>query len=309
MRVRPQCASTCSAANALSTGTLARGRVCGLSVRLSADSHAAQRKRTPILARSHTCWQKRCTFPLAKRARERACRVSTWRMRWHGRPGPSSMLSSRTDLDAPTTQDLAFQDAHVTSKPSLWERNRALASKVHTLEQEVKTLSSDLVGRKARKLAAPRARAGKQGGPSMHRRMSWAKQALQQGLKLQSLVGRRGLAHEIPTKSVFYSVSMKDPISTQSLKSKAGDLNFVNQLKPGDYWKDPFERPFLHAPYPHDPSSTLAHTVTGDYASPATWGEIYHDKEAIDWCTENFPWFEDRMKCIAKIHSGGPILG
>lgn len=219
------------------------------------------------------------------------------------------MLSSRTDLDAPTTQDLAFQDAHVPSKPGLRQRNRALVSQVHTLEQEVKTLSSDLVGRKARKLAAPRARAGMQGDPSMHRRMSWAKQALQQGLKLQSLVGRRGLAHEIPTKSVFYSVSMKDPISTQSLKSKAGDLNFVNQLKPGDYWKDPFERPFLHAPYPHDPSSTLAHTVTGDYASPATWGEIYHDKEAIDWCTENFPWFEDRMKCIAKIHSGGPILG
>ncbi len=70
-----------------------------------------------------------------------------------------------------------------------------------------------------------------------------------------------------------------------------------------------YERPFLHAPYPHDPASSLAHTVTGDYASPATWGEIYRNKESIDWCTENFPWFEDRIKCIRKMHGQGPILG
>lgn len=70
-----------------------------------------------------------------------------------------------------------------------------------------------------------------------------------------------------------------------------------------------YERPFLHAPYPHDPTSSLAHTVTGDYASPATWGEIYRNKESIDWCTENFAWFEDRIKCIRKIHAQGPILG
>jgi hypothetical protein len=70
-----------------------------------------------------------------------------------------------------------------------------------------------------------------------------------------------------------------------------------------------YERPFLHAPGPHDPTSSLAHTVTGDYASPATWGEIYHDKESIDWCTENFAWYEDRIKCIAKLHAQGPLLG
>lgn len=70
-----------------------------------------------------------------------------------------------------------------------------------------------------------------------------------------------------------------------------------------------YERPFLHAPGPHDPTSSLAHTVTGDYASPATWGEIYHDKESIDWCTENFAWYEDRIKCISKLHAQGPLLG
>ena len=39
-------------------------------------------------------------------------------------------------------------------------------------------------------------------------------------------------------------------------------------------WPSSSEKPFLHAPNPHDPASTLAHTVTGDYASPATWGEV-----------------------------------
>ena len=98
-------------------------------------------------------------------------------------------------------------------------------------------------------------------------------------------------------------------MGTESLESEAGDTNWVSELKPHDYWKDPYERPFLHAPYPHDPTSTLAHTVTGDYASPATWGEIYRDKQTIDWCTENFPWFEDRIKCIKKMHGQGPLLG
>ena len=34
----------------------------------------------------------------------------------------------------------------------------------------------------------------------------------------------------------------------------------------------------------------------------ATWGELYKNKEDIDWCTENFDWFEDRIKCITYGH-------
>jgi hypothetical protein len=33
----------------------------------------------------------------------------------------------------------------------------------------------------------------------------------------------------------------------------------------------------------------------------ATWGELYKNKEDIDWCTENFGWFEDRIKCISYV--------
>lgn len=57
------------------------------------------------------------------------------------------------------------------------------------------------------------------------------------------------------------------------------------QLKPGDYWKDPYERKYLKAPQPHDPASTLAHTVTGDYASPATWGNIYRPGPRTKACS------------------------
>ena len=124
----------------------------------------------------------------------------------------------------------------------------------------------------------------------------------------QTLADNRGLPHEAPSESPYYSTSDSDPLATQSLSSKAGDTNWVAALKPGDYWKDPYLKPFLHAPYPHDPASSLAHTVTGDYASPATWGDVYRSKETIDWCTENFPWFSDRMKCISKMHHGGPLL-
>jgi hypothetical protein len=34
----------------------------------------------------------------------------------------------------------------------------------------------------------------------------------------------------------------------------------------------------------------------------ATWGDLYKNKEDIDWCTENFAWFEDRLKCITYEH-------
>jgi hypothetical protein len=62
-------------------------------------------------------------------------------------------------------------------------------------------------------------------------------------------------------------------LSTAHLRSLTTQLTAVDLcrlLKPGDYWKDPYDRPFLAAPNPHDPASTLAKTVTGDYASPAT---------------------------------------
>jgi len=232
------------------------------------------------------------------------------------RQGPAVLLSARTDLDAPTMQDLAF----VKTGPAkgLRAKNQNLKSQVKTLEQEVQTLSQDLTKTNGR-TAAPRAaapRATTQGLHGMQKRVAWAKQAMQQPWQSQMLgassgtsVGKRGLSHEIKVDSPFYSTSRADPMGSESLATKAGDSNWINALKPGYYWKDPYERPFLHAPGPHDPSSSLAHTVTGDYASPATWGDIYQNKESIDWCTENFPWFEDRIKCIRKIHAQGPLLG
>ena len=54
------------------------------------------------------------------------------------------------------------------------------------------------------------------------------------------------------------------------LTTRPTTVDIYRLLKPGDYWKDPYDRPFLAAPNPHDPASTLAKTVTGDYASPAT---------------------------------------
>ena len=32
------------------------------------------------------------------------------------------------------------------------------------------------------------------------------------------------------------------------------------------------------------------------------------DKETIDWCVEQYPWFTDRMKCITTLHTSGPTL-
>lgn len=41
----------------------------------------------------------------------------------------------------------------------------------------------------------------------------------------------------------------------------------------------------------------------------AQWGDIYHSKQTIDWCTSYFPFFNDRIKCIKKLHPSGPLLG
>jgi len=107
-----------------------------------------------------------------------------------------------------------------------------------------------------------------------------------------------------PWVKTFHNGEQLDAMTTPN-----GDTNPVSLLKPGDYWKDPYDRPFLAAPNPHDPASTLAKTVTGDYASPATWGDIYKDKATIDWCVSYFPFFNDRIKCIRRLHSNGPTLG
>ena len=32
------------------------------------------------------------------------------------------------------------------------------------------------------------------------------------------------------------------------------------------------------------------------------------DKETLDWCVEEYPWFEDRIKCIRTLHASGPLL-
>ncbi len=32
------------------------------------------------------------------------------------------------------------------------------------------------------------------------------------------------------------------------------------------------------------------------------------DKETVDWCVEEYPWFEDRIKCIRTLHASGPTL-
>merc|ERR1712216_115437 len=154
-------------------------------------------------------------------------------------------------------------------KGGLVQENKKLKSQVHVLEHEVEALSSAMQS----KLAA---------GPGTRR--SNGARRIKRTFRTQTLAGNRGLPHEAPSESPYYSTS------------------------DSDYWKDPYLKPFLHAPYPHDPASSLAHTVTGDYASPATWGDVYRSKETIDWCTENFPWFSDRMKCISKIHHGGPLL-
>jgi len=243
-------------------------------------------------------------------------------------PAPVA-LEAIKDLDAPNALDeqilakthnaYAAKLQELTQQPSrkraspLVQQNRKLKSEVHTLEGEVMSLSKAMRATLAGKHQA-KAKAPVQALHGMPKRMAWAKQALlgmhkHKAIRTQSLEGARGLSHELPQESVYYATSRDDPISTESLSTEAGDDNWIAKLAPGDYWKDPYNRPFLHAPNPHDPTSTLAHTVTGDYASPATWGELYKNKENIDWCTENFGWFEDRIKCITTMHSEGPLLG
>ena len=49
---------------------------------------------------------------------------------------------------------------------------------------------------------------------------------------------KRGLSHEIDVDSAYYSSSSGDPMG-QALATQGGDGNWVADLKPGDYWKDP----------------------------------------------------------------------
>ena len=44
-------------------------------------------------------------------------------------------------------------------------------------------------------------------------------------LCFQSLAGARGLSHELPQESVYYSTSRGDPISTESLSTEVRNLN------------------------------------------------------------------------------------
>mmetsp|Transcript_46639 Transcript_46639/g.116844 ORF Transcript_46639/g.116844 Transcript_46639/m.116844 type:complete len:249 (+) Transcript_46639:27-773(+) len=122
-------------------------------------------------------------------------------------------------------------------------------------------------------------------------------------------VGKAASGDDYWPGSMPWVKTMHNGEQLKAMTTPNGDVNPLSVLKPGDYWKDPYDRPFLHAPNPHDPSSTLAKTVTGDYASPATWGDLYHSKETIDWCTSYFPFFNDRIKCIDKLHASGPLLG
>ena len=102
--------------------------------------------------------------------------------------------------------------------------------------------------------AAPRAaRSQTQSLHGMDKRMSWAREAMNQPRKLQMLavkkkVGasydvkatkKRGLAHEIDVVSPYYAASRDDPISTQGLASESKYSKWIEALVPGDYWKDP----------------------------------------------------------------------
>lgn len=39
-----------------------------------------------------------------------------------------------------------------------------------------------------------------------------------------------------------------------------------------------------------------------------TSDDVCRDKETLDWCVEEYPWFEDRIKCIRTLHASGPLL-
>eukprot|EP00281_Chroomonas_sp_CCMP1168_P030133 CAMPEP_0206247600 /NCGR_PEP_ID=MMETSP0047_2-20121206/19902_1 /ASSEMBLY_ACC=CAM_ASM_000192 /TAXON_ID=195065 /ORGANISM="Chroomonas mesostigmatica_cf, Strain CCMP1168" /LENGTH=341 /DNA_ID=CAMNT_0053673147 /DNA_START=8 /DNA_END=1034 /DNA_ORIENTATION=+ len=143
---------------------------------------------------------------------------------------------------------------------------------------------------------------GGRGGTALSAQRHWQKQQLSAQHKHKMTKLQEGYDGEQETSGPWAIVKHNGG-QDLAFTTPEGDDNPISKLEPGDYWKDPSEKPFLHAPYPHDPSSTLIHTVTGDYASPATWGQIYHTKQTIDWCVSYFPFFEDRMKCINKLHA------
>jgi len=88
------------------------------------------------------------------------------------------------------------------------------------LEKEVDTLSHVLP------LALKNPRAG------VHQQM------LAAGEHQQMLAKKRGLSHEIDVASAYYATSRGDPMG-QALATQGGDGNWIADLKPGDYWKDP----------------------------------------------------------------------
>ena len=112
---------------------------------------------------------------------------------------------------------------------------------VSVLEQEVQTLSKDITAPRpaGRAVAARAAQDTTQSLHGMQKRMAWAKQAMRQPWTSQMLAKKRGLAHELDVTSPFYSTSRGDPMATTSLTSDSGDGNWIDALKPGDYWKDP----------------------------------------------------------------------
>mmetsp|Transcript_27780 Transcript_27780/g.43375 ORF Transcript_27780/g.43375 Transcript_27780/m.43375 type:complete len:249 (+) Transcript_27780:2-748(+) len=215
--------------------------------------------------------------------------------------GPSALLQ---DPDAPTSSEIEyakkFRRTTALSQSSERQQNARLRSKVHRLEREVRTLSSDLTGGSPRTMTSL--------ASSGNSRMQWAQAAMKHPTRVMHRMQSLATHINPSSGSPWYKIQSNGP-RTEALTTEAGDDNPLAKVTPSDYWKDPYERPFLHAPGPHDPSSSLAKTVTGDYASPATWGDIYHSKETIDWCVEQFPWITDRMKCIRKLHKSGPLLG
>lgn len=78
-----------------------------------------------------------------------------------------------------------------------------------------------------------------------------------------------------------------------------------------------YNRPFLHAPNPHDPTSTLAHTVTGDYASPVRWLRpflvalvaLVSDAAIMEWnlSVPDAGWPERKLKSLRKSLRSGVL--
>ncbi len=106
------------------------------------------------------------------------------------------------------------------------------------MENEVDTLSHVLP------LALKNSRAGVHQmlakAPAVRQNQMLAKApAVRQNLAYTSYPKKkRGLSHEIDVDSAYYSSSSGDPMG-QALATEGGDGNWVADLKPGDYWKDP----------------------------------------------------------------------